>query len=178
MSMEECINMYKCFIEPYLLYCLPVWGSKLVAQNDPIIKVQSRVLRVLTNTGRTEDAWSYVRNAILPIKELYQLEVAKYCFRHYRGLLPTTFSKIVMPKFANEIHDVITRHSRQNNNYQFQSHHLSAKANNSFTANCIRTWNSIPYLLKLQTDIKECSTEKFSEQLKDYYLWKINNTAK
>ena len=111
--------VHKSFIVPYLLYCLPVWGHTLNSQNDPIVKVQSRVLRVLTSTGRTEDAWSYVRNAVLPIKQLYKLEVAKFCFKHSKGLLPNIFSETVMPIFANEVHGVDTRHSRQHN-YQFQ----------------------------------------------------------
>ena len=38
MNLEECIDMYKSFIVPYLLYCLPVWGSTISAVNDPIIK--------------------------------------------------------------------------------------------------------------------------------------------
>ena len=176
MNLEECINMYNSFIVPYLLYCLPVWGHTLNSRNDPIIKVQSRVLRVLTTTGRTEDAWSYVRNAVLPVKELYKLEIAKFCFKQSKGLLPNIFSKTLMPIFSNEVHGVNTRHSRQCN-YQFQSTQLSTRANNSFTANCIRTWNSIPHLLKMQMDIQECTTEKFSEKLKEFYLWTINNNT-
>ena len=46
MNMEECVNMYKTFIVPYLLYCLPVWGGKVGSQNDPIIKSQNKVLRI------------------------------------------------------------------------------------------------------------------------------------
>ena len=32
MNLEECINMYKSFIVPYLLYCLPVWGSSYLTR--------------------------------------------------------------------------------------------------------------------------------------------------
>ena len=175
MTMDECINMYSSFILPYLLYCLPVWGSALTSQNDPITNVQNKVLRILTNTARTEDAWSYVRNTVLPIKELYKLEVAKFCFKHSRNILPTIFAQEIMPTFAFEIHNMTTRHSIYHN-YQFKSHQLSTKAYNSFTTNCIRIWNSVPNLLKIQTDIQECSTKHFSKKLKEHYLWVLNNT--
>jgi len=118
MNLEECINMYNCFILPYLLYCLPVWGGTLTNQTDPIINVQNKVLRVLTNTKRTQDAWNYVRHKVLPVSDLYKVEIAKFCFKHTKRLLPSNFERVVMPVFANEIHNIATRHSI-NNNYQF-----------------------------------------------------------
>ena len=175
MNIEECINMYKTFIVPYLMYCLPVWGGTVSSQHDPIIKSQNKVLRILTTTKRTEDAWSHVRNTVLPIKELYKLEVAKFCYKHSRKLLPTIFSNTVMPTFAFRVHNISTRHSIYHN-YQFQSHQLSTKAYNSFTTNCVRIWNSVPNLLKLQADGQEWSVKNFSNKLKDHYLWVINNT--
>ena len=176
MTMEECVNMYKSFVVPYFLYCLPVWGGSLNAENDPITKLQNKVLRVLTHTKRTGDAWNYVRNIVLPVKELYKLEVAKFCIKHFKGLLPNNFSDTIMPKFANQVHNIQTRHSRCHN-YQFQSQQCTKSTNSSFTANCIRAWNSIPYLLKMQADMQELSYEKYIDKLKDYYLWTINNTT-
>ena len=176
MNMEECINLYKSFVVPYFLYCLPVWGGSLNSKSDVITKVQNKVLRVLTHTKRTDDAWCHVRNAVLPVKELYKIEVAKFCIKHSKGLLPNNFSENVMPNFANQVHNIQTRHSRCHN-YQFQSHQTTKKANSSFTANCIRTWNSIPYLLKIQADIQELSYEKYIDKLKEYYLWTVNNVA-
>ena len=162
--------MYQSFVLPYFLYCLPVWGSSINSKNDPIVNMQNKVLRVLTNTKRTEDAWYHVRDAVLPVEELYKIEVAKFCFKDSKGLLPNTFAKEVMPKFANEVHNVSTRHSKHHN-YQFEQSHLTTKAHTSFTANCIRIWNSIPHLLKMQTDIQEPSTKIFTENLRKYYLF-------
>ena len=174
MNIKECINMYKSFIVPYLLYCLPVWGSTINTESDPIIKTQNKVLRVLTNTRRTEDAWSYVRNTVLPVKYLYKLEIAKFCYKHSRKILPKVFADAIMPTFAFNIHNISTRHSIYHN-YQFQSLQLYTKAYNSFTTNCVRTWNSIPNLLKLQTDIQHSSVKNFSTKLREYYIWVNNN---
>ena len=171
MNMDECINMYNSFVLPYFLYCLPVWGSSIQTNNnDPIINVQNKVLRVLTYTKRTGDAWKYVSDAVLPVTELYKIEVAKFCFKDYKGLLPNSFSKEVMPNFANRIHNVGTRHSKYNN-YQFEKSQLTGKGHSSFTANCIRIWNSIPHLLKMQTDTHNSSVKVFTENLRKYYLF-------
>ena len=87
MNLDECINMYNSFILPYLLYCLPVWGGSLRSLTDPIIKTQNQVLRILTYTRRTTDAWSYVSNTVLPIGALYKLEISKYCHKFIVCLL-------------------------------------------------------------------------------------------
>ena len=116
MTMEECVNMYKSFVVPYFLYCLPVWGGSLNAENDPITKLQNKVLRVLTHTKRTGDAWNYVRNIVLPVKELYKLEVAKFCIKHFKGLLPNNFSDTIMPIISKQdIVDVTITSSNLNN---------------------------------------------------------------
>ena len=147
-----------------------MWGSSINAYNDIITKTQNKVLRVLTNTRRTEDAWTYVRDTVLPVTYLYKLEVAKFCYKHSRMSLPREFSDTVMPTFAFNVHNITTRHSIYHN-YQFQSQQISTKASNSFTANCIRIWNSIPNLMKLQTDIQRCSVKSFSTKLREYYIW-------
>lgn len=165
LNIDERINIYNSFILPYLLYCLPVWGGCIKSQNDEMVKIQNRVLRVLFNTKRSEDAWHYSNDKILPIHSLYKLEVSKLCFKHSRGLLSNHFADEVMPDFAKDNHDVITRHS-MNNNYQVQS----KIKHNFFTPNFIQIWNSIPNLLKLQLVIQENTLYKFTEHLKIYYL--------
>ena len=81
-----------------------------------------------------------------------------------------------MPTFANETHNISTRHSTHNN-YQFNSSQQKTKAQKSFTANCVRIWNSIPNLFKAQADIQKCNVEKFSLKLKEHYLWVNNHTT-
>ena len=95
--------------------------------------------------------------------------------KHSRKILPSTFSDTIMPTFAFQVHNITTRHSKYHN-YQFESHQMSTKAYNSFTTNCIRIWNTVPQLLKLQADIQECSVKNFSIKLRDHYLWVANNT--
>ena len=49
MNNEECIKMYKTFIQPYFLYALEAWGHSIQSDNDLLVKVQSKVLRILFN---------------------------------------------------------------------------------------------------------------------------------
>ena len=115
------VNIYNSFILPYLLYCLPVWGGTIKSKNDIIVKVQNKCLRILLNKKRSDDAWQSVNDKILPVQELYKLEVAKYCYKHSRQLLPKFFADSVMPIFAKNIHNVTTRYREQNNYYMTNS---------------------------------------------------------
>ena len=56
MTDNDCINMYKTFIEPYFSYAIEVWGHSILSQNDLLVKLQSKVLRILFNCYRTSDA--------------------------------------------------------------------------------------------------------------------------
>ena len=154
MKIEDLINMYNSFILPYLLYCLSLWGGSIKSHNDIVSKMQDKLLRILFNTRRSEDAWSYVKNKIVPVQELYKIEISKLCYKHVLDELPESFVHNVMPSFASEIHNIDTRHSTSHN-YQLQKSNVSPLAYNSFTTQCIKIWNSIPHKIKNQTRIHQ-----------------------
>ena len=103
--------MYNSFIAPYLLYCIPIWGGSITSKSDDIIKIQNKVIRILFNVSRTEDAWQYVKDSILTVTDLYKVEVAKLCYKHVNNILPKSFIDNVMPTFAKDAHNIVTRHS-------------------------------------------------------------------
>ena len=70
MGTKDLLNMHNCFVLPYLLYCLPLWGGSINAKDDIIVKIQNKVLRVLFKTKRSEKAWKISDETIVPIKEL------------------------------------------------------------------------------------------------------------
>ena len=80
LNYTELLNMYNSFILPYLLYCLPAWGGSITSKSDPIIKVQNRIIRVLTFKTRTFEARDIVRSDILDIQNLYKIEVTKIAY--------------------------------------------------------------------------------------------------
>ena len=172
---QDLITMYNCFVLPYLLYCLPLWGGSVQAENDVVIKIQNKVIRILFNTKRSDDGWREVINKLLPIKELYKVEIAKFCFKHVNNTLPEHFSHNVMPKFATSVHNVPTRHS-YHLNYLLEAGLYTPLASKSFTTQCTKVWNSIPNLLKTHSNVVNSPIGKFCESIKNYYFWVLNNT--
>ena len=160
MNLNDIVSMYNCFVLPYLTYCLPLWGSFNMPENDIIKKVQNRIVRLLTKTKRTHRAWDKIAGMkILPIESLYKCEIAKMCHKHIYGNLPNTFEDNLMPKLSVMIHSASTRHSFDMNYHFDQSSNLSM-SNKSFTADCVRIWNDVPYEIK-----KQCSPKIFSTDL-------------
>ena len=129
-------------------------GSSNVVKNDIVNKIQNRVLRIITNTKRTHRAWEKLEGLnILPINDLYKLEVSKFCHKHIYGKLPSSFEEKVMPNLSIMTHSVSTRHS-DHMNYHFNITHNLPKSNKSFTADCVRIWNAIPFNIKKQSSPK------------------------
>ena len=172
---EDLITMYNCFVLPYLLYCVPLWGGSVQSENDTIIKIQNKVIRILFNVKRSDDGWYEVKNKLLPIKELYKVEIAKFCFKHVNNTLPEHFSHYVMPSFTTSVHNVPTRHSCHLN-YLVEAGLYTPSASKSFTTQCTRVWNSIPNLLKTHSNVLNSPMGKFCLSIKNYYLWVLNNT--
>ena len=56
MTENECINMYKTFIQPYFLYGIEIWGHAVKSDNDILIKLQSKIVRILLGCKRSKDA--------------------------------------------------------------------------------------------------------------------------
>ena len=40
MNDNDCIDMYKTFIEPYFLYAIEAWGHSIQSENDALVKLQ------------------------------------------------------------------------------------------------------------------------------------------
>ena len=128
-------------------------------------KAQNKVIRTIAKTKRTKNAWNKLPPLkILPIEKLYKLEVSKICHKHIYGNLPTTFENDIMPQLSVMVHDASTRHSCDIN-YHFNTSHQMTLANKSFTADCIRIWNDIPYDIKKQTSSKIFSNDLIAKFL-------------
>ena len=165
LNLNDIVSMYNCFILPYLSYCLPLWGSCNISENDIIKKAQNRFVRIMTKTKRTHRAWEKLSQLkILPIESLYKLEISKMCHKHVYGNLPSTFEDNIMPKLSIMIHSASTRHSNDLN-YHFNTSSQLNFSNKSFTADCVRIWNDIPYKIK-----KQSSNKIFTSDLTTNYL--------
>ena len=99
MNENESINMYKSFIQPHFLYGIEIWGHTIKSDNDILIKIQSKIVRILLDCARSNDAWRHCNGRITGIQELYKNVIKKLCMKHHFGMLPHYFSHCVRPKF-------------------------------------------------------------------------------
>ena len=54
---KEVIKMYKAFIQPYFLYGIEVWGHSVKSEKYILLRLQSKVLRIIFDCKRSGDAW-------------------------------------------------------------------------------------------------------------------------
>ena len=147
MNYDENIKMYKTFIQPYFLYAMEVWGHTIKSDKDILVKLQSKVLRILFNCYRTADAWRYCNGHITDIRSLYKSVIKKLCMKNHFNILPSNFCNNTMPqnnftKLGNRI-----SHISLNQMYDYattKNEHIS-----HFKANCIHLWNSMPFDIKV-----------------------------
>ena len=51
LSKSALINLYYAFIFPYLINCVEVWGNALSTHTQPLIKLQNKIMRIITNSN-------------------------------------------------------------------------------------------------------------------------------
>ena len=164
MTDQECINMYKTFIQPYFLYAIEVWGHTVQSPTDILAHLQSKVLRIILNCKRSDDAWKHNNGRILPIKELYQIVIKKLCLKHHLEILPSYFTNNNMPAVnTTQLQNRITRISLQQM-YNYES--INKSTHSFFSKNCYQLWNSLPLEVKsLPYSDRNCALRKFNAAL-------------
>jgi hypothetical protein len=167
---KDLLSMYRTFVEPFFLYCLPVWGSSIKSDNDILIRLQNKTLRIIFQCYRSEDAWRYTNNKILNLKQLYQREVLKVCGKHLSGSNPQQFYYHNMPSI--KIHDESSSYNLRpchNNKYN------NKPQDTTFMKNCTKEWNilpdtmrSIPFETTTTTNTSEYNYKRFAHRLKHF----------
>ena len=148
MEEQGLIRMYKAFIQPYFNYAIEVWGHSVKSDTDMLVKLQSKVLRIVFNCKRSEDAWRHNKGQIDNITALYEKAITKLCFKHHIETLPLTFATNIMPQFNHcQLQNKITRISL-NTMYDYKQ----IFGNSTLKISCTNIWNrqpleykSIPY---------------------------------
>ena len=163
LNYKDLLNMYNSFILPYLLYCLPAWGGSITSKSDPIIKMQNRIIRVMTFKSHTIDARDVVKNDILNINNLYKLEVAKVAYNFFNYTLPQPTNDI-FKIISNKVNACETRGSSRLNLVRLFC--KTTRDETRFYNKCTLIWNDIPYPIKLSLN-KTKFIEKYVDFIKD-----------
>ena len=139
--------MYKTFIQPYFLYAMEVWGHTIKSDKDILVKLQSKVLRILFNCYRTADAWRYCNGHITDIRSFYKSVIKKLCMKNHFNILPSNFCNNTMPQ--NNFTKLGNRISHISLNQMYDYATTKNEYISHFKANCIHLWNSMPFDIKV-----------------------------
>ena len=82
LDQEQMINLYKSFVEPYITYCLPIWGGYVNCKGstNPITKTINRFKRIMTYSKRTYIADTKI--SLTNLYDYYTVELAKTAYKH------------------------------------------------------------------------------------------------
>ena len=65
------LKLYNCFVFPYLTYCVEMWGNTAEKYLDPLIKVQKKIVRVITFSQLSHTDSNFRDLNILPFSKLH-----------------------------------------------------------------------------------------------------------
>ena len=150
------VTMYNSFINPYIAYCLEIWGLCAKKYSEPIIRLQKLCCRIITGVPkRTPSAPLFKMLNIVALDEMYKHSVMIIMYRFYKGMLPSVMNQIFSRKADARSH--CTR----------QSHHInvplckSQVSFNSLKYQGPSIWNK--YCTKVGYD---CSLHTFSKRVR------------
>ena len=112
------------------------------SEQDILVKLQHKVLRIIFDCKRTDDALRHNNLQISSIMQLYCNVINRLCFKHHTGLLPCNFGNKIMPEFnIDQLQKRVTRISLDQM-YNYKNTYTSMNTN--FKANCVKFWNILP----------------------------------
>ena len=110
--------LYFSLVHPHLLYGLPLWGSWGSTFSSYLAKLQrlqSKAIRIISNSFSSSITPQFHKLGILKIHDLYTYEISKLMHQHSKQLLPSGLLSCFNSLTA--IHDRHTRSKTQNNLY-------------------------------------------------------------
>ncbi len=78
LNSDVSLIMYYALFYPYLHYCSVVWGMATKTLKNPLVLIQKKILRTMSNVNKYEHTSQLFKNfKILTIADIYQLERLK-----------------------------------------------------------------------------------------------------
>lgn len=152
-------NLYFSLIYPYLIYCIPAWGAANQTTLNPLIILQKRIIRILTNSDFYAHSSPLFRSLnILKIKDMfaYQTNILMY----------KALNQMRLPSLRNAVisSQLNRTHYTRNNNYRAPFCRLE-KSKQTLLYQCITNWNSLPSETKNKNTINS-----FKKECKKHFL--------
>ena len=89
------INLYNAFIFPYLIYCVEVWGNALSIHLKPLLKLQNKILIIITFTyHRIDKDQLFYNTGILPFNILVKHRIGLLMHKLLNGNVPKPLQNV------------------------------------------------------------------------------------
>ena len=108
---DTMLTLYKCFIYPYIMYCIDVWGGTSKKNSLSILKLQKRAIRLITSSPyRSESAPLFQSLQILSVFQVYVFKLSVLMFKFVNGDVIESIKDMFC--INKEFHDHFTRQSK------------------------------------------------------------------
>ena len=105
---EALIALYYTFVYPYLTYCNHIWGATYVSNLMKLIKLQNRIVTVISNAKYRESAHPlYKTLGIMKFVDINKYLIARFMFRYCNNKLPVLFNSYF--EYICDYHNYNTR---------------------------------------------------------------------
>ena len=158
---KECLkNLYFTFVYPYFTYCIHVWGKTFSTYLDPIIKVQKRIIRIITHSKYDEHTLPLFKQLnILTVNDIYDFSIATFMYKFANKELPDIFNDMFTKNRV--VHDYSTR---QADEFRVPIWNVETKKR-SLGVQGAMIWNNTPDNVK-----ESCSLNTFKYKLKKHLI--------
>ena len=144
-------QLYFSIIHPYILYCLPIFGSTYETHLNPLRLLQKRAIRIISKANYLDHSEPlFFLNKILKLDDIYKHSIACYVFK---------------PPEILVLHRTSHNYETRNRDRYVLPYERLRISSQSVIHNSIKVWNEIP------SNIKESYTfQGFKNKFKDYLL--------
>lgn len=156
--------IYNSFILPHFDFCSTLYIGHTQAQLKQLQKLQNRALRIILNCEfRTETKYMLDTLKMMSVKQRWMFNLMTFIFKIKNNLAPKYLTQKL--KYNNDTHNLNTR-----NKNELRLPNIKSKfARNTIFYNGIKMYNTLPPVLKHETNIK-----KFKINLEQYIKQNIN----
>ena len=93
-SKSALIILYYAFIFLYVIYCVQVWGNALSTHTQPLIKLQNKILMIITNSHFLASSEQlYTETGISPLVTLVKYRIG-LLFKITKHTVPISISRL------------------------------------------------------------------------------------
>ena len=89
---QTLITLYNSFINPYITYCIEVWGGASCTLISSLYKLQKRAVRIIKSAPfRAHTEPIFLELKLLPIAKVYLFSIIMFMFKFEKQMLPSIF---------------------------------------------------------------------------------------